>query len=119
MKKEYAVVLLGVYMLAMGAIGFIRTGSLTPVSITGSIAVITIALGCLIRHGSRSLMIFTAIWLTLNVLMNTYMTIGQVVAHAESRAGSGWIFGSMALFSLVALIILLPELRRRHLPPGP
>ena len=106
-------------MLAMGAVGYIRTGSMTPVLITGSIALITILLGLLIRHGSRSLISITVIWLIVNVLLNTYMTIGRVAAHAESRAGSGWIFGSMALFSLVALIILLPELRRRHLPPGP
>ncbi len=118
MKKHYLVILLGLYMLAMGVLGYVRTGSTTPIYITGSLAVVTILLGLLLRTGSRAVLKTTIVWIALNVLLNTYMTVGRVAAHAEARPGSKWIFGSMAFLALLALAGLLPELRRRRTPPN-
>lgn len=118
MKRHYIVFFLGVYMIAMGVAGYVRTGSWVPLVITGAIGLVTIFLGIGIRRGSRTALVVTVLWFGLNVMVDTYLTIGEIAAHPEPREGSQFIFGSMALLSLIALVLLLPELRRRHIPPN-
>jgi hypothetical protein len=118
MKRHYLLIALGVYMLAMGVIGWLRTDAATPLLITGTIGVITILFGIGLRGGSRNVLTYATIWVGLNVLVDTYLTIATVPAHDARREGSEWIFGTMAFFSALVLISLIGELRRRHTPPN-
>ncbi len=106
MKTGIIVIVLGVYIFAMGMFGMARTSSLTPVIISGAIAAVTIWLGWLLSTGIRSARSFALGWLTLLVAVMGYMTFGSILTHADPNPWSMAIFGSMALFSLVTLVFV-------------
>lgn len=106
MKTGIIVIVLGVYIFAMGMLGLARTSSFTPLFISGSIAAVTIWLGWLLSTGIRSARSFALGWLAVLVAALVYMTFGRIPAHADPNLGSIAIFGSMALFSLAALVIV-------------
>ncbi|MCC6964492.1 MAG: hypothetical protein IT585_14665 [candidate division Zixibacteria bacterium] len=112
MKLHYWIIALGIYMLAMGILGYIRTGSPTALFVNGGIAVATIVLGYFNGGGSPLLLKITLGWVALNTIMLTYLTFKRIAAHSQARAGSEFIFGSMALFSLVVAILLIREVMR-------
>jgi hypothetical protein len=112
LKLHYWIIALGVYMLAMGVLGYIRTGSPTALFINGGIAVATIVLGYLNGGGNPLLWKITLGWVGLNTILLGYMTVKRIAAHAETRAGSELIFGSMALFALIVLILMIRQTLR-------
>ncbi len=111
MKLHYWIIALGVYMLAMGIVGYVRTGSPTALFINGGIAVATMVLGYF-AGGSPTLMKFCIGWVALNTVLLSYMTFKRIAAHSEVRAGSEYIFGTMAVFSLIVLILLIRDLMK-------
>ncbi len=110
MKIHYVIMALGAYMLAMGILGYIRTGSPTALYINGSFALITLVLGYLNGGGNPLLFKITLGWVALNTAILSYLTIKRIAAHAEARAGSELIFGSMALFALIVTIMMIMRL---------
>jgi hypothetical protein len=108
MKVHYWVIALGAYMLLMGIVGYIRTGSPTALYINGGIATATILIGYFWGRNITGMMGNVVIgWVIINSLLLSYMTFKRIAAHADARAGSEFIFGSMALFSIIVLILLI------------
>lgn len=114
MRRSTLVVLLGVYMILMGAVGYARTGSPTPVVITGGIGVLTILIGVWMRSRSTAAMRTGLVWALVNSGLYAYMTFGRVAAHDEPNLGSILIFGTMAVFSIVTLIFLWTKRNRQR-----
>lgn len=110
MKIYYWVVALGVYMIAMGILGYIRTGSPTALYVNNGFALVTLIFGFIAVRGSMLFAKISLGWVGLLVLLMGYMTIKRVAAHADTKAGSVLIFGSMALFSLVVFILLVRDM---------
>lgn len=108
MQIHHWVMALGGYMILMGITGFIRTGSPTALYINGGIALATIVLGYFwgrnLAGGIGNVVIG---WVALNSVLLSYMTFKRIAAHAETRAGSELIFGSMAVFSIIVLVLLI------------
>lgn len=118
MKRHYLLTLLAVYIAAMGVIGLIRTGSIVPLLITGGLALVTLVMALMARRGSRGGLVVATVWTGLNVLLYTYLAITPVSAHDPNRAGSEYIFGSMALIAAIVFFGLIGDLRRRQTPPN-
>ncbi len=107
MKIYYWVIALGGYMLLMGIVGYIRTGSPTALIVNNSFAVVTALFGFLALRGSLLFGKISLGWTGLMVLLMGYMTFKRVAAHANTKPGSELIFGSMALLALIVFILLL------------
>lgn len=108
MKLHYWVIALGAYMLLMGIVGYVRTGSPTALYINGSIAVATMLLGYFWgRNLGGAMGTVVLVWVALNTILLGYMTFKRIAAHAEARAGSELIFGSMAVLAMIVLIQLI------------
>lgn len=108
MQIHYWVMALGGYMILMGITGFIRTGSPTALYINGGIALATLLLGYFWGRNLAGGMANVVIgWVALNSVLLSYMTFKRIAAHAEARAGSELIFGSMAVFSIIVLVLLI------------
>jgi hypothetical protein len=112
LKIHYVIMALGAYMLAMGILGYIRTGSPTALYVNGSFAVITLVLGYLNGGGNPLLFKITLGWVALNTVILSYLTIKRIAAHAQARAGSELIFGSMALFALIVTVLMVMQLSK-------
>lgn len=111
MKTHYWIIALGVYMLAMGIVGYVRTGSPTALYINGGFALTTIVLGYFNGGGSPLLYKITLGWTVLMTLMLSYLTVKRIAAHSQTRAGSEFIFGSMALFALIVTIVMILRMK--------
>jgi len=112
MKTHHAVFALSAYMLIMALLGVVRTGSVIPLVILGSVAVVTFGLGLGVRRGSRNAMQFTLAWLAFNAVITGYEVFWRNPAHGQPRPGHALIFGSLALFSLVVLVLVWRRYRR-------
>lgn len=110
MKIHYIIMALGAYMLAMGIIGYVRTGSPTALYINGSFALTTLILGYFNGGGNPLLFKITLGWVALNAVMLSYLTVKRIAAHSQTRAGSELIFGSMALFAIIVAIMMAMRL---------
>ena len=110
MVTHYWVIALGGYMFLMGVIGYIRTGSPTAIFITGGIALVTVVLGMLWGKNPTSVLgTITLAWTAIITVLMAYMTFKRISAHAETAAGSEFIFGSMAVFALIVTIVILRQ----------
>lgn len=109
MKPSVLVMALGGFMILMGIIGYIRTGSPTAIFINGGIAAVTILLGYFMGKGNPMLANITLGWTAIVTIMLGFMTFKRINAamHGTAREGSEYIFGSMALFALIVLIVLI------------
>lgn len=116
MKRHYLVMTLGLYVFIMGVVGLIRTGSVVPVLITGSIALITLVIALFVQRGSRRSLVIATVWAGLNTLVYTYVALMPIGPHDPNRTGSVYIFGSMALVALLVFFGLAGDFRRRRLP---
>ncbi|RME19000.1 MAG: hypothetical protein D6800_14880 [Candidatus Zixiibacteriota bacterium] len=112
MKTDVVVTMLSVYMLGMALLGVWRTGSVMPLVILGTIAVVTFVLALSIRRGSRTAMQFTLAWLAFNTVITGYEVFWRNPAHGQLHPGHALIFGSLALFSLVVLVLVWRRYRR-------
>ena len=106
MKAHVWIVILGIYMLAMGITGYVRTGSPTALYINGGIAVATIIIGFLVSKGIGAMRVVSIAWVGINTFMLSFMTYKRLT-NPDAREGSELIFGSMALLALIVLIVLL------------
>ncbi len=100
MKIDRIVILLGIYVFAMGVWGMARSGSLTPVLISGGIAAVTVWLGWMMGRGIRSARLVTIAWLILVGTVLVLATFGGIANHPTPGTISMFIFGSMALFAV-------------------
>lgn len=100
---------LGGFMILMGIVGYIRTGSPTAIFINGGIALVTVLLGYFMERGNPMLANVTLGWVGLVTVILSFMTVKRInaVMHGTAREGSEYIFGSMALFALIVLIVLI------------
>lgn len=109
MQIHFLIIALGAYMLAMGLLGYIRTGSPTALYVNGGFAIVTMILGYLTRNGNPTTYLVTMVWTSLITLMLGYLTFKRIAAHSQARKGSQYIFGSMALFALIVTIIMIAQ----------
>lgn len=110
MNTHYWVIALGAFMVLMGIVGYIRTGSPTAIFITGGIALITSLLGVFWGKNPASMFgTITLAWTALITVLMAYMTFKRISAHADTTAGSEFIFGSMAVFALIVTIVILRQ----------
>lgn len=107
MITNKVLIVLGLYIFAMGAIGFVQTGSFTPLLLNGTIAAVTVWLGWLNGQGMRSVHNATVGWLILVALLLGYLTFGRIVAHGDPNLGSTLILGSKTLFTVLALVLVI------------
>ena len=107
MKVYYWVIALGIYMIAMGIVGYIRTGSPTALYVNNSFALMTLVFGFIALRGSLLFGKISLGWTGFLVLLMGYMTFKRVAAHANTKPGSELIFGSMALVALIVFILLM------------
>jgi hypothetical protein len=107
MKSHQFVWALALYTFLIGFVGYFRTGSAVPILITGVIAVITGLLATLLYQKVNGAKIVTLLWLAASVCLYGYMTFFRVAAHANPRSGQPIIFGSMALFTLLAFVVVV------------
>jgi hypothetical protein len=112
-RVSWIVIILGVYIFATGMVGLGRTGSFTPLYISGALAAVTIWLGWLLSKGIRSARGAAMTWLILNTILLGYMAVGRLPTHPQESPGSALIFGSMALFALVTLLLVWRSQRKR------
>jgi uncharacterized membrane protein len=106
-KVRNLIIWLGVYMLLMGVVGFLDTGSTVPIFISGGLGAITALFGFFIGRGLHAFARIGVIWLVCMTGLMGYMTFGRISAHANPTPLTSFIFGSMGLFSLVALVHLI------------
>jgi len=100
---------LAVFVVVVGVIGYVRTDSIVPIIINSIICMITWYLAIMLSRkeswGRRA----AIIWLTCTSLLYTYMVFGPMAGHQEPKPGYWILFGSMALFSIVALVSVMRE----------
>ena len=106
-KVRNLIIWLGAYMLLMGVIGFLHTGSIVPIFISGGLGALTASFGYFIGRGFHAFARIGVIWLVFLTGLMGYMTFGRISAHADPTPLTSFIFGSMGLFSLVALVHLV------------
>ena len=106
-KVRNLIIGLGAYMLLMGVVGFLHTGSPVPIFISGGLGIITALFGYFIGRGLHVFARIGVVWLVVMTGLMGYMTFGRISAHANPTPVSSFIFGSMGLFSLLALVHLI------------
>ena len=115
MKANIAVIILGIYIFAIGFWGLARTGSSAPLYINGAIAAVTVWLGWLLGTGMKSARNVTLTWLSINVVLLGYMTFDEISFNNDRDSGSGFMLGSMAAFALLTLYLVLRSGPRRRI----
>ena len=105
MLPHASVVALGLFILLLGIIGYIRTKSPTAIGFNGIFGVVCIILGFMLGHGSNVLTV-TEIWVALIAAAGIAMGTRRLMAPKRQIVPI-LMFASMAIFSIVVLIILL------------
>ncbi len=99
------------FVMLMGIAGFLRTSATMPLYLNGSIALVTTALSYF-YYTKKSFWYYVVLtWICLNFLMYSYMTLFGVAAHPNPTVGTYIIFGSMAAFAGVCLVVVIKERR--------
>lgn len=104
MRVYLVVILLGIYIFAVGILGMVRLGSLTPLYIGGGISAVTIWIGWLMGKGLRSVRNVALGWLVATTAILTYFTFNYIPGHAVPDDTVVLMFGSKAVFALITLI---------------
>ena len=92
--------------------------SLTPVFIAGGIAAVTIWLGWLFGQGMRPVRNVAMWWLGIVTVAAGYLTFRRLSVLGEPSLVSILVCGSMALFTLLALVLVYksaPRTRGRRM----
>ena len=97
------------YVMLMGVTGFLRTSAMMPIYLNGSIAIVTTILAYMHYKRKSVWWVVVLVWICLNFLMYSYMTLFGVSAHPNPTIGTYLIFGSMAVFSGITIVYLLKE----------
>lgn len=111
MKPHQVIWALALFVFLIGILGYVRTGAAVPILINGVIAAITFLIAFMLYQKVNGAWFVSVIWLIASVVLYGYMTFFQVEAHASPRPGQPIIFGSMALFALIALVVVLRSRR--------
>lgn len=98
---------LGIFVVLVGVVGYIRTGSVVPIIINTVIAAITWWLAARMTQKKSGAIKAIIVWLSFTTLIYAYMTVGPMMGHEEPRPFSWLLFGSMALYSVVVLILFV------------
>lgn len=109
MKENRFIFLLAGWILAMGIVGFIRTGAAMPIIFNGSIASITTILGFWLKKGDKYAFYTTIVWLSIGCLVYGYIAIFGVSAHPNPTFGTYFIFSSTAIFCLLTNVKMLTK----------
>ncbi len=107
MKSHQFVWAFALYVFLIGFVGYFRTGSTVPILINGVIAVITVLIAFFLYRKLTFARVGIAIWLASLTGLYGYLTFFRIAAHAHPHPGQPLIFGSMALFALMALIVVI------------
>ncbi len=103
------------YVMLMGIAGYLRTSATMPLYLNGSIALVTTVFSFLYYAKNSFYYYIILVWVSLNFLMYSYMTLFGVSAHPNPTVGTYLIFGSMAIFSGLTIVYLLKEKRERKI----
>jgi len=103
MNNKQLILALAGYIFLMGLVGYFRTGSLAPIIISGSMALITALLGRYQSPRKPKLRKWLIGWLIICFALFVGSALGLVVAHQNPQPGQEFVFGSMALFTGYAL----------------
>jgi hypothetical protein len=98
---------LAIYFGAVGVFGLLRTGSVVPLLITGGAGVITALLGMRLRVGSHIARKLGLVWFVTFATASLYSAFGSISAHTQARPEAIYIFLSMALLCVVALVLTI------------
>ena len=107
MKANFAVIVLGIYMLVVGFLGLVKTGSFSPLYINGTMGAVTVWMGWLLGTGMKSARNAALTWLSINVAVLGYMAFGRVFSQAANGSQSILLTGSMAALSVLAFFLVL------------
>ena len=107
MKSHQFVWAFALYVFLIGFVGYFRTGSAVPVLINGIIAAISALIALFLFRKITFARIATAVWLAAMTCLYSYLTFFRIAAHANPPPGEPLIFGSMALFALIALAVVV------------
>jgi len=97
------------YVMLMGIAGYLRTSATMPLYLNGSIALITTVLSFLYYAKKPFSYYILLVWISLNFLMYSYMTLFGVSAHPNPTFGTYIIFGSMTIFSGITIVYIVKE----------
>jgi len=112
LKKTYLG--LALYFVAVGVFSWFRTGSFVPFAITGGAGVITALIGYRLGAGSRLAPNFGLGWLVAFAGATLYSAFGRISAHTQTRPEARYLFLSMALLCLAALVLTIREMKSRR-----
>lgn len=113
MKIDRLVIVLGIYILVMGIWGMSRTGSWAPLMISGGVAAVTVWIGWMIGRHIQSARGVAIGWLIFVAGAFLLAALGGIPDHPETSTVSVLVFGSMALFAIAALILIIKTPPRR------
>jgi len=112
LKPHTPVVFLSVYMFIVAVLALIRTGSYVPLLIAGSFALVTLVVGLLASRSGHVAVNIAIGWVVLVFLVEAFMTFNTARVHGATRPGGQYIFGSVAMLSLIALLLMILARRR-------
>ena len=117
MKIDRLVIVLGIYIFVMGIWGMSRTGSWAPLMISGGVAAVTVWIGWMMSRHIQSARGVAIGWLIVVGGAFLLAALGGIPDHPETSTVSVLIFGSMALFAVTALVLILRTPPRRWSGP--
>lgn len=113
-KPHTPVLVLACYMFAVAIAALVRTGSVTPLIIAGSFALITLIVALAARRSGKLAMNLAIGWVSIVFLVESYMAIFDMQSHGPAREGRSAVFGSVAILALIALILMIILKRRQE-----
>lgn len=105
MSPSATVIALGVVILVLGIIGYLRTKSPTAIGFNGAFSIVCIILGLLLAQGRTGLLTVTQIWVGLIALASMVMGARRLMAPNRATAPIV-IFTVMAVLSVLTLVVL-------------
>jgi len=105
---------LAVYFVGVGIFAWLRTGSVVPFAITGGAGALTALIGFQIKSDSQLALYFGIGWLAVFGSATMYSAFGRISAHTQTRPEALYLFLSMALLSLAALVLTIREMKSRR-----
>lgn len=98
------VLMLGSYMILMGILGYINSGSPTAFIMSG-MGLIAVLLACFCKKSSIVWWTMTA-WIGINTAMIGSMAFKRIIIDPQPLT-TQLLFGSTAMFAIVVLILLI------------
>ncbi len=105
MNPSLTVIALGIYLILMGIIGYVRTKSPTAIGFNSLFGIVSLVLGWLLRGGSTSIETATMIWVGIIAATCILMATRRLMAPKRQTAPI-LIFASMAAFAVYAFLVL-------------